>query len=77
MSHHNRKEERDEVLFAFHQACERPTAEQIIAWTDRYPQFADDIRSHATASANSSRRWWKQSPRQRCRGHAMCVEASH
>ena len=50
MSQHNRKEERDEVLFAFHRACERPTAEQIIAWTDRYPQFADDIRSHAAVS---------------------------
>jgi hypothetical protein len=44
---HKRKDERDEVLFAFHQACERPTAEQIIAWTDRYPQYAEDIRSHA------------------------------
>jgi hypothetical protein len=50
MSQHYRKEERDDVLFAFHQACERPTAEQIIAWTDRYPQFADDIRSHAAVS---------------------------
>jgi len=50
MSQHNRKEDRDEVLFAFHQACERPTADQIIAWTDRYPQFADDIRSHAAVS---------------------------
>lgn len=39
--------ERDEVLFAFHQACERPTASQIIEWTERYPQFADDIREHA------------------------------
>ncbi len=47
MNQHNRKEDRDEVLFAFHQACERPTAEQIIAWTDRYPEFAEDIRSHA------------------------------
>jgi hypothetical protein len=50
MNQHNRKEERDEVLFAFHQACERPTAEQIIAWTQRYPQFAEDIRSHAAVS---------------------------
>jgi len=38
---------RDEVLFAFHQQCERPTAEQIIRWTSRYPEFADDIREHA------------------------------
>jgi hypothetical protein len=47
MNQHNRKEDRDEVLFAFHQACERPSAEQIIAWTERYPQFAEDIRLHA------------------------------
>ena len=39
--------ERDEVLSAFHQACERPTAIQIIEWTKRYPEFADDIRAHA------------------------------
>ncbi len=50
MSQQNRREERDEVLFAFHQACERPTTEQIIAWIDRYPQFADDIRAHAVIS---------------------------
>ena len=35
------------VLFAFHRKCERPTALQMIAWTERYPQFADDIREHA------------------------------
>jgi hypothetical protein len=39
--------ERDEVLFAFHEAFERPTAADIIEWTKRYPQFADDIRAHA------------------------------
>jgi hypothetical protein len=50
MNQHNRKEERDEVLFAFHQACECPTAEEIIAWIERYPQFADDIRAHAAIS---------------------------
>jgi hypothetical protein len=50
MNQHKRKEDRDEVLFAFHQACGRPTAEQIIAWTERYPQFADDIRLHAAIS---------------------------
>jgi len=43
-------EERDEVLFAFHQAYDRPTAEQIIDWIERYPQFADDIRAHAAVS---------------------------
>jgi hypothetical protein len=50
MNQNKRKEERDEVLFAFHQACDRPTAEQIIAWTTRYPQFAEDIRAHAAIS---------------------------
>src|ERR1700720_1062418 len=50
MSKHNIAEERDDVLFAFHQACERPTAQQIIEWAERYPQFADDIRAHAAVS---------------------------
>ncbi|ODR99368.1 hypothetical protein AUC68_05195 [Methyloceanibacter methanicus] len=39
--------DRDAVLFAFYQECERPTARQIIEWAERYPQFADDIRAHA------------------------------
>ncbi len=43
----NRPNTRDEVLFAFHEACERPTAEQIVDWTEKYPDFADDIREHA------------------------------
>jgi hypothetical protein len=42
--------DRDEVLFAFHEACPRPTAQQIIDWTTRYPQFADDIRAHAAVA---------------------------
>ena len=41
---------RDDVLFAFHEACPRPTVEQIIDWTTRYPQFADDIRAHAAVA---------------------------
>jgi hypothetical protein len=40
----------DDVLFAFHDACPHPTAEQIIDWTSRYPQFADDIRAHAAVA---------------------------
>jgi hypothetical protein len=43
----NHTDTRNEVLFAFQQACEHPTADQIIEWTRRYPQFADDIRAHA------------------------------
>jgi hypothetical protein len=42
--------DRDEVLFAFHQECERPSAEQIMAWVNRFPQFADDIRAHAAVA---------------------------
>lgn len=43
----NRTETRDEVLFAFHEACELPTPEQVTEWTRRYPEFANDIREHA------------------------------
>jgi len=42
--------DRDEVLFAFHQECERPSAEQIVAWVERFPQFAEDIRAHAAVA---------------------------
>lgn len=42
--------DRDEVLFAFHQASARPTADQIIEWTSKYPQFAEDIRDFAAVS---------------------------
>lgn len=38
---------RDDVLFAFQEACEHPTAADIIEWTHRYPQYAEDIRAHA------------------------------
>lgn len=44
-NHSNAK--RDEVLFAFQQTCEQPTAQDIIDWMERYPPFADDIRAHA------------------------------
>lgn len=47
MSDLNKADERDEVLFAFHQAYEQPTAEEIATWTSRFPQFAEDIRAHA------------------------------
>src|SRR5674476_1566250 len=48
MTERNEIPDRDEVLFAFHQACDRPTARQITEWTERYPQYADDIRAHAS-----------------------------
>jgi hypothetical protein len=38
---------RDEVLFAFHRECATPTLDQILDWTQRYPEFADEIRAHA------------------------------
>lgn len=47
---HITTDNRDEVLFAFDQACSRPTATQIIEWCERFPQFADDIRAFAAIS---------------------------
>ena len=47
MIEQNRNPDRDDVLFAFHQTCDNPTAEQVSEWTRRYPQYADDIREHA------------------------------
>lgn len=43
----NANANRDAVLLAFHQACERPTVQDLIDWTTKYPEFADDIRAHA------------------------------
>jgi hypothetical protein len=50
MTDPNRTEDRDKVLFAFHQECEHPTAEQISEWVSRFPQFAQDIRAHAAVA---------------------------
>src|SRR5436305_15230475 len=47
MIEQTRTPERDDVVFAFHQTCDNPTAEQVSEWTRRYPQYADDIRAHA------------------------------
>ena len=47
MNNQNPTDDRDEVLFALHRACTDPTAEQIIEWVNRFPQFGDDIRAHA------------------------------
>jgi hypothetical protein len=49
MKNENIVARRDEVLFEFHRQCQRPTAEQIVDWTERYPEFAEDIREHAAA----------------------------
>lgn len=47
MIERNRTEERDEVLFAFHVACEVPSPEFVEDWVRRYPQYEDDFRRHA------------------------------
>tara|TARA_R110002096_G_scaffold287906_2_gene481548 strand:+ start:383 stop:1084 length:702 start_codon:yes stop_codon:yes gene_type:complete len=47
MTNYATKEEKSEVLYAFHLACETPTSKDIIEWTKRYPQYADDILEHA------------------------------
>ena len=59
MNEQNRIAERDEVLFAFHQSCDNPTAAQVAEWTARYPQFADDIRAHAAVRAE-----WASEPQE-------------
>jgi len=50
MNESAKREERDAILIAFHQACEKPSTEQIIAWIERYPEYAEDIRAHAAVS---------------------------
>lgn len=47
MSKHNIQEKRADVLYAFQLTYEHPTPKDIIEWTKRYPQYADDIREHA------------------------------
>ncbi|MEM4988015.1 hypothetical protein V8G57_11515 [Collimonas sp. H4R21] len=47
MKNRNNALVRDEVLLAFHETCEKPTAEEIISWTNQYPEYAEDIREHA------------------------------
>lgn len=47
MSEDRTEAKRDEVLFAFQRAHERPSAENIIEWIKRHPDYADDIREHA------------------------------
>jgi hypothetical protein len=46
------RNERDAVLLAFHDECERkpPTANEILSWIKKYPQFAEDIRAHAAVA---------------------------
>ncbi|MER8464515.1 hypothetical protein [Mesorhizobium sp. M1396] len=39
--------DRDDVLYSFHTDCPAPSAADIIEWTKRFPQYAEDIRAHA------------------------------
>jgi hypothetical protein len=50
MKNRNKPTDRDDVLFAFHEAYARPTAAQVVEWTTRYPEFAEDIIAHAAVS---------------------------
>jgi hypothetical protein len=50
MKDYTERENRDEVLYAFHQAFTRPSADEIAAWTQRYPEFAEDIVAHAAVA---------------------------
>jgi DNA-binding Xre family transcriptional regulator len=45
-----RDKERDRVLMAFHDECEKPSVEQILDWIERFPKYADDIRAHAAVA---------------------------
>lgn len=47
MTDQTKANRRDQVLIAFHRDCTCPTVDQIIEWTTRYPEFAEDIREHA------------------------------
>src|SRR5690606_19033869 len=42
--------DRDEVLYSFHRACPVPTAADVVAWAARYPEYADEIRAHASVA---------------------------
>lgn len=70
---------RDEVLFAFHRACERPTVQQIIDWTERYPEFAEDIRDHAAIrlewAADSHAQQDQPDELMLARGHSRALNA--
>lgn len=45
-------EELDEVIFQFHQAVDVVTPKALKEWTSRYPQYANEIRSHAVEIAD-------------------------
>lgn len=77
--HTNPHAARDQVLCAFHEAYDSPTAEQILEWTRRYPEFADDIRAHAAIARDWAAR--KSLPAEKpddlmvARGHSRVLNA--
>src|SRR5262249_5948651 len=77
----NRQQTRDEELFAFHEACKRPTAAQILEWPTRYPEFADDLRAHAAIARDWAAR--QEEPvvepdeTMLSRGHSRVLNAIH
>jgi hypothetical protein len=77
----NNNDARDEVLYAFHLASERPTAAQIVEWTARYPQFADDIRAHAAVArdwdATTAAPALTPDENMLSRGHSRILNALH
>jgi hypothetical protein len=56
MTNRSKDLDRDEVLTAFHEAYEKPTAENIIEWVKRYPEYAEDIRDHAAIALDVAAR---------------------
>lgn len=62
MTNSPRPVDRDEILFAFNQACPVPTAEQIIEWCERYPELAQDIREHTAISRDWAARENRETP---------------
>ena len=81
MNNQSKEARRDEVMFAMHQQCERPTAEQIIRWTSRYPEFASDIREHAAIrmewNAMDDREDLEPSEELLARGRSRALNAVH
>jgi hypothetical protein len=47
MTNQTKAMSREEVLFAFHRECTTPTLDQIVDWTKRHPEYAEEILDHA------------------------------
>lgn len=73
--------QRDEVLRAFHQECPKPTADEILQWTTRYPELADEIIEHAELrlewAATDSELLEEPDEILLARGHSRALNALH